>query len=129
MAEALPLLCLHGLSTGDFVPALEQFLGSTADLNASTVTRLMAQWQDDAQAFNQRTLKGTHYVYCWVDGFHLKVRLEQDKVCLLGDDRRPRRQQEGTHRRLRRIARELGVVGRPAPGLQRWLLAVVATLL
>jgi len=23
------------------------------------------------------------YVYCWVDGIHLKVRLEQDKVCLL----------------------------------------------
>jgi len=22
-------------------------------------------------------------IYCWVDGIHLKVRLEQDKVCLL----------------------------------------------
>jgi len=22
-------------------------------------------------------------VYCWVDGIHLKVRLDQDKVCLL----------------------------------------------
>jgi hypothetical protein len=30
----LPLLYLHGLSTGDFVPALEQFLGSTAGLRA-----------------------------------------------------------------------------------------------
>lgn len=30
IAEVLPLLYLHGLSTGDFVPALEQFLGSTA---------------------------------------------------------------------------------------------------
>ncbi len=28
VAEVLPLLYLHGLSTGDFVPALEQFLGS-----------------------------------------------------------------------------------------------------
>ena len=26
---------------------------------------------------------GTDYVYVWVDGIHLKVRLEQDKVCLL----------------------------------------------
>jgi putative transposase len=26
---------------------------------------------------------GSDYVYCWVDGIHLKVRLEQDKVCLL----------------------------------------------
>jgi hypothetical protein len=30
IAEVLPLLYLHGLSTGDFVPALEQFLGSAA---------------------------------------------------------------------------------------------------
>jgi len=28
-------------------------------------------------------LTDTDYVYCWVDGIHLKVRLEQDKVCLL----------------------------------------------
>jgi transposase-like protein len=83
VAEVLPLLYLHGLSSGDFVPALEQFLGSTAGLSASTVTRLTAQWQDDAQAFNKRPLKGSDYVYRWVDGIHLKVRLEQDKVCLL----------------------------------------------
>src|SRR5215207_1324479 len=29
VAEVLPLLYLHGLSSGDFCPALEQFLGST----------------------------------------------------------------------------------------------------
>lgn len=40
VAEVLPLLYLHGLSSGDFVPALEQFLGSTAGLSAATVTRL-----------------------------------------------------------------------------------------
>jgi hypothetical protein len=34
----LPLLYLHGLSSGDFVPALEQFLGSTAGLSAATIT-------------------------------------------------------------------------------------------
>ena len=28
-------------------------------------------------------LKDTDYVYVWVDGIHVKVRLEQDKVCLL----------------------------------------------
>ncbi|HEU5355022.1 MAG TPA: transposase, partial [Actinocrinis sp.] len=47
IAEVLPLLYLHGLSTGDFVPALEQFLGSTAGLSPTTVTRLTAQWQAD----------------------------------------------------------------------------------
>ncbi len=83
VAEVLPLLYLHGLSSGDFGPALEQFLGSGAGLSASTITRLTSQWQDEAAAFNKRPLKGTDYVYVWVDGIHLKVRLEQDKVCLL----------------------------------------------
>jgi len=44
VAEVLPLLYLHGMSSGDFVPALEQFLGSAAGLSASTVTRLTGQW-------------------------------------------------------------------------------------
>ena len=34
VAEVLPLLYSHGMSTGDFVPALEQFLGSTAGLSS-----------------------------------------------------------------------------------------------
>jgi putative transposase len=83
VAEVLPLLYLHGMSTGDFVPALEQFLGSSAGLSPATITRLVAQWQDEANAFAKRSLADTDYVYLWVDGIHLKVRLEQDKVCLL----------------------------------------------
>jgi putative transposase len=83
VAEVLPLLYLHGLSSSDFGPALEQFLGSAAGLSAATVTRLTKDWQDEASAFNKRVLKDTDYVYVWVDGIHLKVRLEQDKVCLL----------------------------------------------
>jgi transposase-like protein len=83
VAEVLPLLYLHGLSTSDFGPALEQFLGSGAGLSASAITRLTAQWQNDAASFAKRSLATTDYVYCWVDGIHLKVRLEQDKVCLL----------------------------------------------
>lgn len=83
VAEVLPLLYLHGLSSSDFTAALEQFLGSGAGLSASTITRLSTQWQDEARAFNARSLKDSDYVYVWVDGIHLKVRLEQDKVCLL----------------------------------------------
>jgi len=83
VAEVLPLLYLHGLSSSDFGPALEQFLGSDQGLSAATITRLTTQWQDEARAFNARSLAGSDYVYCWVDGIHLKVRLEQDKVCLL----------------------------------------------
>ena len=83
VAEVLPLLYLHGLSSLDFGPALEQFLGSDAGLSAATITRLTAQWQDEARAFSARSLAGSDYVYIWVDGIHLKVRLEADKVCLL----------------------------------------------
>jgi transposase-like protein len=83
VAEVLPLLYLHGLSSSDFAPALEQFLGTGAGLSAATITRLTSQWQDDAAAFGSRSLAEVDYVYMWVDGIHLKVRLEQDKVCLL----------------------------------------------
>ena len=30
--------------------------------------RLTAQWQDDAEAFNKRSLKDIDYVYVWVTG-------------------------------------------------------------
>jgi putative transposase len=83
MTEVLPLLYLHGLSTSDFGPALEQFLGSGAGLSATTITRLTAQWQDEAKTFQDSDLSSTDYVYLWVDGIHLKVRLEQEKLCLL----------------------------------------------
>ena len=83
VAEVLPLLYLHGLSSGDFGPALEQFLGSGSGLSAASITRLTTQWQGEAAAFGKRSLAETDYVYVWVDGIHLKVRLEQDKVCLL----------------------------------------------
>jgi hypothetical protein len=38
VSEVLPLLDLHGLSTSDFPPALEQFLGSGQGLWASVIT-------------------------------------------------------------------------------------------
>ena len=38
ITEVLPLLYLHGLSTGDLVPALGQFLGSAAGLSAAVIT-------------------------------------------------------------------------------------------
>jgi putative transposase len=83
VAEVLPLLYLHGLSTSDFAPALEQFLGTSHGMSATTITRLTKGWQDEAAAFGARSLADVDYVYVWVDGIHLKVRLELDKVCLL----------------------------------------------
>ena len=35
---------------------------------AAAITRLTAQWQDDAAAFTKRSLTGTDFVYLWVDG-------------------------------------------------------------
>jgi transposase-like protein len=52
-------------------------------LSATTITRLAAQWLDEAKAFGQRDISSTDYVYLWVDGIHLKVRLAQEKLCLL----------------------------------------------
>lgn len=62
LAKVLPLLYLHGLSTLDFTPALEQFLGTGAGLSASTITRLTTQWQTEAKAFNERSLQDSDYV-------------------------------------------------------------------
>jgi transposase-like protein len=83
ITEVLPLLYLHGLSSQDFVPALEGFLGTGSGLSAAVVTRLTAQWQDEARAFNDRDLCGVDYVYVWADGVHLNVRLDAEKLCLL----------------------------------------------
>lgn len=83
ISEVLPLLYLHGLSSGDFVPALEQFLGSSAGLSPATVTRLTTQWQADHKAFGERDLSATDYVYVWADGIHLRIRLEEAKAAVL----------------------------------------------
>ena len=83
VSEVLPLLYLHGLSSGDFVPALEQFLGSAAGLAPATVTRLTKQWGDDHAAFQARDLSDRDFVYVWADGVHPKVRLGQAHSCVL----------------------------------------------
>jgi putative transposase len=81
--EVLPLLYLHGLSSQDFVPALESLLGTGSGLSAAVVTRLTAQWQNEARAFNNRDRSTVDYVYLWADGVHLGVRLDEEKLCLL----------------------------------------------
>ena len=83
VTEVLPLLYLHGLSTGDFVPALEGFFGSAAGLSASVITRLTTAWQDDHRAFMARELADRDYVYVWADGVHFNVRLEEERLCCL----------------------------------------------
>jgi transposase-like protein len=83
ITEVLPLLYLHGLSCGDFVPALGQFLGSTAGLSGSVITKLTETWKAEQRSFAERDLSGVDYVYLWVDGIHVNIRLAEHKLCLL----------------------------------------------
>jgi putative transposase len=83
ITEVLPLLYLHGLSSGDFVPALGQFLGSSAGLSAAVITRLTETWKAEQRAFAARDLSAVDYVYLWADGIHVNIRLEEHKLCLL----------------------------------------------
>ena len=84
VTEVLPLLYLHGLSSGDFVAALEEFFGSQAGLSAATITRLSEQWQTERESFMRRDLSARDYVYIWVDGIHTGVRLgSDDQLCCL----------------------------------------------
>lgn len=81
--EVLPLLYLHGLSSSDFGPALGQFLGSSAGLSPAVITKLTETWRAEQRAFATRDLSEADYVYCWADGIHVNIRLEEHKLCLL----------------------------------------------
>jgi transposase-like protein len=83
ITDVLPLLYLHGLSTGDFVPALGQFLGSAKGLSAPVITKLTEQWKAEQRAFCERDLSTVDFVYLWADGIHVNIRLEEHKLCLL----------------------------------------------
>jgi transposase-like protein len=83
ITEVLPLLYLHGLSTGDFVPALGQFPGSSAGLSPAVIAKLTEQWKAGQRAFAARDLSGVDYVYLWADGIHVNIRLEEHTLCLL----------------------------------------------
>jgi transposase-like protein len=83
VAEVLPLMYLHGMSSGDFAPALEEFFGSAAGLSASVVTRLTTEWQHERDQFSARSLLDRDYVYVFADGIHFNVRLEEARLCAL----------------------------------------------
>jgi len=83
VAEVLPLMYLHGMSSGDFAPALSEFFGSSAGLSPLVITRLTSQWQAEQRAFAERRLDDRDYVYVWADGVHFNVRLEEDRLCCL----------------------------------------------
>jgi hypothetical protein len=50
------------------VPALGQFLGSSAGLSAPVITKLTETWRAEQCTFAARDLSGVDYVYLWADG-------------------------------------------------------------
>jgi putative transposase len=83
VTDVLPLMYLHGMSSRDFAPALEEFFGSAAGLSASVITRLTSEWQAERDAFSRRSLTDSDYVYVFADGIHFRVRLEEARLCAL----------------------------------------------
>jgi len=84
VSQVLPLLYLHGLSSGDFRPALSEFLGTDAGLSPAAITRLTKAWEAERAEFMAKKLKDKDFVYIWVDGVHFNVRLgDNDRLCCL----------------------------------------------
>ena len=84
LEEAVPVLYLRGLSTGDFTEALGALLGkeAVAGFSATTVTRLLKIWQAEYKAWRKQPIG--EFVYVWADGVHYNVRLgSQDKASCL----------------------------------------------
>jgi putative transposase len=80
----LPVLYLKGLSTGDFKSALTAFLGEgTMGLSPASIVKLKKIWEGEFDLWSKRKIT-KKYVYMWVDGVNVQIRLGEDKkVCLL----------------------------------------------
>jgi transposase-like protein len=84
LEEALPVLYLRGLSTGDFSEALAAFLGpQAAGFSATTIPRLLKVWQEEYDVWRKRSLQGKDYVYIWADGVYFNVQSEKDRLACL----------------------------------------------
>ena len=82
--KLIPWLYLKGVSTGDFGEALQSLLGADCPgLSASTITRLIQQWQEEYKDWSRRSLSEKNYVYLWADGVYFNIRLEEDRQCIL----------------------------------------------
>lgn len=80
----IPCLYLKGISTGDFVEALEAILGPQAiGLSATNIVRLKEVWKQDYEQWRKKDLSEKHYVYIWVDGIYFNVRLDDERSCIL----------------------------------------------
>lgn len=84
LEDALPILYLRGLSTGDFAPALTELLGEAAKgFSATNISRFKQVWEQEYRSWRKRDLSGSDYVYVWADGVRFPVRLEEDQLTCL----------------------------------------------
>lgn len=84
--DALPVLYLRGLSSGDFEEAIPALLGVEAvGFSPATITRLASVWQEEYEGWRKRSLQDKEYVYVWADGVYFSVRLGDDHqlACLV----------------------------------------------
>ncbi len=83
LEELIPWLYLKGISAGDFSEALAAIIGKDAKgFSQPVVSRLKSKWKDEFDNWRNRDLSEKRYVYCWVDGIHCNVRMD-DKQCIL----------------------------------------------
>src|SRR6266851_4631444 len=84
LEEALPILYLRGLSTGDFAPALFELFGEAVPgLSPTNISRFTRVWEAEYAPFRQRDLSESDFVYVWADGVRFPVRLEEDQLTCL----------------------------------------------
>ena len=82
--ELLPWLYLCGVSTNGFQDALSAIFGADAPgLSPTTIVRLKAVWEPEYEAWTRRPLGTKRYVYLWVDGVYVNVRLTGEPTCIL----------------------------------------------
>ena len=63
VSAVLPLLYLHGLSSGDFQAALPVLLGEdAAGLSPAAITRLTAAWRTEYDQWRQRSLTDRDFI-------------------------------------------------------------------
>lgn len=83
VTDVLPILYLHGLSSGDFVPALRELLGEDATgLSPTPISRLVKGWEAEHETFRHRQLRFHTYPYWFVDGIHVSVRRVRAQSCV-----------------------------------------------
>ena len=82
--EAIPLLYLKGISTGNMADSLRGLLGDEASgLSAANVSRLTQEWKTEYDKSEMRSFDHKKYCYIFADGIYTTVCSGEKKVCIL----------------------------------------------